>query len=283
MDTLQKVIGARAKIRRNLQQKSSALSLYRRNEEGAAASPDTVDQVPSDAAVKEVALIDQFKNDLEACSKLIDTLVAVVLNEMTGFLYRGMGLYPTMGFGTGKLLDSDLSNASGMRTALTNVGANFLGSATNGALASSKPTIGAAKALISCTDAVLNNSKYDPLANDPAYMELVNSISGLTHDQKRPLAAVGTVLKGFQKRLWAEGGLEGATPVLQEALNNLKTAIKVYAAAYALALGSNGYHGYKRNDDSIGYGALWLIFGGFVGVGQSIAQGYAKQVPNKQD
>ena len=272
MDTLQKVIGARAKIRRNLQQKSSALSLYRRNEEEVAPSTSPVEPALLEAAVKEVALIDQFQNDLKACNKLVDTLVAVVLNEMTGFLYRGMGLYPTMGFGTGKLLDSDLSNASAMRTALTNVGANFLGTTANVTLLSSEPTTNAAKALKACTDAVLNDSKYNALAEDSEFLYLMEGVERLI-----PGSGAGTILTLLND--WnTERELADATPELKESFNNLKTAIKVYAAAYALAAGSNAYHGYKRNGDNIGYGALWLFLGGFVGVGQSIAQGYAKNI-----
>ena len=278
MDTLQKVIGARAKIRRNLQQKSSALSLYRRNEEEAAASTSPVDPVLLDEAVEQVALIDQFQNDLEACTKLVDTLVAVTLNEMTATTYRDLGLSPAMGFGSGKVFDSDLSNASGMRTALTNVGGGFLSDAANVTLRSSESTAKATKALSSCTEAVLNKPKYNALAEDPSFLEIVSGIDELRPEFKKRVGATSFMLKALTKRLSVEDCLEGATPELIEACKNAKTAVKVYAAAYALALGSNAYHGYKRNGDNIGYGALWLIFGGFVGVGQSIAQGYAKNI-----
>jgi hypothetical protein len=267
MDTLQKVIGARAKIRRNLQQKSSALSLYRRN-----AAEDTVEQVLLEEAVKEVALIDQLQNDLKACNKLVDTLVTVVFNEVTGYLYRDMGLSPAMGFGSGKMFDSDLSNASGMRTALTNVGGRFLSTGANLAFISFKPTVDAAKAMQACVDAVFKDPQYDTLAKDPAFLELIEDMPESSGE-----ARIFTIIKNRRKTL-KEEYLEGATPELKEAFNNLKTAGKVYGAAYLVMKGSNAYHGYKRNDDNIGYGALWLIFGGFVGVGQSIAQGYAKNI-----
>jgi hypothetical protein len=71
MDTLQKVIGARAKIRRNLQQKSTALSLYRRNEEDVATSTSPVDpELLEKAVTTKSDLIDLFQNDLKACNKL---------------------------------------------------------------------------------------------------------------------------------------------------------------------------------------------------------------------
>jgi hypothetical protein len=239
MDTLQKVIGARAKIRRNLQQKSTALSLYRRNEEDVATSTSPVDpELLEKAVTTKSDLIDLFQNDLKACNKLVDTLVAVIFNEMTGYLYRDMGLSPAMGFGSGKMFDSDLSNASAMRTVLTNVGGRFT------------------------------------LAKDPAFLELIEDMPVADENGE---ASIFTLYQNRRKTLKKEY-LAGATPELKEAYNNLKTAGNVYGAAYLVMKGSNAYHGYKRNDGSIGYGLLWLIFGGFVGVGQSIAQGYAKNI-----
>jgi hypothetical protein len=217
-------------------------------------------------------LIDLFQNDLKACNKLVDTLVAVVLNEITAATYRGLGLSPAMGFGAGKVFDSDLSNASGMRTALTNIGGYFLSTAANRTLRSSESIAKATKALNSCTEAVLNNPKYNALAEDPSFLELVSGIDELRPEFKKRVGANFFVLKALTDCL------EGATPELTEACKNAKTAVKIAVWCSAGAAGSNAYHGYKRNDGSIGYGLLWLIFGGFVGVGQSIAQGYAKNI-----
>ena len=271
MDTLQKVIGARAKIRRDLQQKSTALSLYRRNEEDVATNTSPVDPALLEEAVTEVALIDQFQNDLKACNKLVDTLVAVVLNEVTGLLYRDLGLSPAMGFGSGKVFDSDLSNASAMRTALTCVGGRFLSTTANVTLRSSESTAKATKALRACINAVLEEEKYNALLEDSDFLYITEGAYRLI-----PGSGSGTILTLLND--WQTRELADATPELKESFNNIKTAIKVYLAAYALAFGSNAYHGYKRNGDSIGYGVLWCVFGGLTAFGQSIAQGYAKNI-----
>tara|TARA_Y100000592_G_scaffold99962_1_gene177957 strand:- start:3142 stop:3840 length:699 start_codon:yes stop_codon:yes gene_type:complete len=41
---------------------------------------------------------------------------------------------------------------------------------------------------------------------------------------------------------------------------------------------ASGYHGYKRNGDSLGYGLLWAITGR-LGLGLALAQGYSKPAP----
>jgi hypothetical protein len=185
-----------------------------------------------------------------------------------------MGLSPAMGFGSGKMFDSDLSNASAMRTVLTNVGGRLGSTGANLAFTSFKPTADAAKAMRACVDAVFKDPKYDTLAKDPAFLELIEDMPVADENGE---ASIFTLYQNRRKTLKKEY-LAGATPELKEAYNNLKTAGNVYGAAYLVMKGSNAYHGYKRNDGSIGYGLLWLIFGGFVGVGQSIAQGYAKNI-----
>lgn len=37
-----------------------------------------------------------------------------------------------------------------------------------------------------------------------------------------------------------------------------------------------GYHGYKRNNDNLGYGLAWGLLGQSAGIGLALAQGYAK-------
>lgn len=39
---------------------------------------------------------------------------------------------------------------------------------------------------------------------------------------------------------------------------------------------ANGYHGYKRNNGSVGYGLAWALFGGLSGTGVALEQGFAK-------
>ena len=45
---------------------------------------------------------------------------------------------------------------------------------------------------------------------------------------------------------------------------------------------ANGYHGYKRNGDNVGYGLLWTIFGGPTAFGLALEQGYAKPISQTQ-
>lgn len=45
---------------------------------------------------------------------------------------------------------------------------------------------------------------------------------------------------------------------------------------------ANGYHGYKRNNDNVGYGLLWALFGGNAGFGVALEQGYAKPLSQTQ-
>lgn len=39
---------------------------------------------------------------------------------------------------------------------------------------------------------------------------------------------------------------------------------------------ASAYHGYKRNEDSIGYALLWAVFGGTTALGVALHQGYGK-------
>jgi len=45
---------------------------------------------------------------------------------------------------------------------------------------------------------------------------------------------------------------------------------------------ASGYHGYKRNDDNIGYGLLWTLFGSPTAFGLALEQGFAKPISQTQ-
>ena len=45
---------------------------------------------------------------------------------------------------------------------------------------------------------------------------------------------------------------------------------------------ANGYHGYKRNGDNVGYGILWTLFGGPTAFGLALEQGYTKPISQTQ-
>jgi len=49
----------------------------------------------------------------------------------------------------------------------------------------------------------------------------------------------------------------------------------VAGAVYGIESLFTAYHGYKRNNDSIGYGLAWWLTSG-MGLGVALEQGYAK-------
>lgn len=67
-------------------------------------------------------------------------------------------------------------------------------------------------------------------------------------------------------------------------IENIESIIKidersalVTKATYIVSGLANAYHGYKRNNDSIGYGLAWA-FTGLIGTGMALKQGFAKPV-----
>lgn len=70
-----------------------------------------------------------------------------------------------------------------------------------------------------------------------------------------------------------------------EALKSLRDSLKSYdiismvsAAILSLESIATAYHGYRRNNDSIGYALAWGLTNS-VGLGVAIGQGYAKPLP----
>ena len=68
-------------------------------------------------------------------------------------------------------------------------------------------------------------------------------------------------------------------PELLKALDDAQSANRritsIAAAIYGIESLFTAYHGYKRNNDSIGYGLAWCLTSG-VGLGVALEQGYAK-------
>jgi hypothetical protein len=52
-----------------------------------------------------------------------------------------------------------------------------------------------------------------------------------------------------------------------------------YSALYTAGAIASAYHGYKRNNDSLGYGILWGLFGGTNTLSTALVQGFAKPLP----
>jgi len=50
-----------------------------------------------------------------------------------------------------------------------------------------------------------------------------------------------------------------------------------YAALNLIGAGASAYHGYKRNNDSLGWGLAWFL-GGAAGAGVGVAQGWTRPV-----
>lgn len=63
-----------------------------------------------------------------------------------------------------------------------------------------------------------------------------------------------------------------------------KDGSSVYPSNYAnIAMRlASGYHGYKRNDDNVGYGLLWALFGTPTTFGLALEQGFAKPISQTQ-
>lgn len=56
--------------------------------------------------------------------------------------------------------------------------------------------------------------------------------------------------------------------------------IMFYNVLSLVGMGAGVYHGYKRNDDSIGWAVAWGIFGGLlpvISIPISLAQGFGKE------
>lgn len=62
---------------------------------------------------------------------------------------------------------------------------------------------------------------------------------------------------------------------LEDAQNANKRIAGIAGAIYGIESLFTAYHGYKRNNDSIGYGLAWWLTSG-VGLGVALGQGYAK-------
>lgn len=60
--------------------------------------------------------------------------------------------------------------------------------------------------------------------------------------------------------------------------NDLLLLTLSYLAVGLVVCSTNAYHGYKRNNDSIGYGLAWFLTG-YTGLGMSLVQGFAKPLP----
>lgn len=65
---------------------------------------------------------------------------------------------------------------------------------------------------------------------------------------------------------------------LRASLKSYKVISKVSAAILSLESIATAYHGYRRNNDSIGYALAWGLTNS-VGLGVAIGQGYAEPLP----
>ena len=169
-----------------------------------------------------------------------------------------------------------------MRTALTNVGAQAIGNTVNGAIALStfkdEDFDTATKAHLDCVDKVLKDPKYVMLKGDSDFAALVERINERYLGE--PVSEDDNIVKKFSRIKKIERLSKSFTVSsdLRAEYDSYFTSLMVASGALTLAKFSNAYHGYKRNGDSIGYGVLWFMFGGLTAFGQSIAQGYAKNI-----
>ena len=272
MDSMHKIMDLRNKVHANLHQKNS-LALYRRN-----AGPPRRKKKPEDQVKKRAETL--LHADVAQCLHLVDEMQAIFIRWATQTVYRTIGLNPISGFGLGKAFDGDLNKASAMRTALTNVGAQAIGNTVNGAIALStfkdKDFDTATKAHLDCVDKVLKDPKYVMLKGDSDFAALVERIN-----ERYLVSEDDNIVKKFSRIKKIEGLRQYSQTVssdLRAEYDSYIKSIMVASGALTLAKFSNAYHGYKRNGDSIGYGVLWFMFGGLTAFGQSIAQGYAKNI-----
>jgi hypothetical protein len=288
MNSMHKIMDLRNKVHANLHQKNS-LALYRRNAAPRRRKKTPEDQVkPPEDQVKPPTLLAGLSSDLSSCADLLNEMSAVFVRWKTQAVYRTIGLNPISGFGLGKAFDGDLNKASALRTVLTNVGGQAIGNTVNGAIALStfkdEDFDTATKAHLDCVDVVLNNPKYNALKADVQFAEFVSAINeGYLGE---PVAEDDNIIDAYSRleshyALHRQLGNDQESLMHEGLVHAYKSYIKsimVASGALTLAKFSNAYHGYKRNGDSIGYGVLWFMFGGLTAFGQSIAQGYAKNI-----
>ena len=285
MDSMHKIMDLRNKVHANLHQKNS-LALYRRN-----ALPDIEgirEGIPEKKGDNRANIRDSLSSDLSSCEDLLNAMSVIFVRWATQAVYRTIGLNPISGFGLGKAFDGDLNKASALRTVLTNVGGQAIGNTVNGAIALStfkdEDFDTATKAHLDCVAAVLNDSKYDPLKADVQFAEFVSAINeGYLGEPAAPQDNIIDAYSRLESHLALHGQFgaweeDYGNSELDQAYDSYIKSIMVASGALTLAKFSNAYHGYKRNGDSIGYGVLWFMFGGLTAFGQSIAQGYAKNI-----
>ena len=89
-----------------------------------------------------------------------------------------------------------------------------------------------------------------------------------------------TDLKFQYEDLWLKGiisedELDKAIVSIMIVAQQYNTVVRMSNFAQFASGIANGYHGYKRNNDSLGYGLAWALTG-TLGLGLALEQGYAK-------
>lgn len=193
--------------------------------------------LPAESADQRIDLLQTLEMELISTIKALQTLI-IVSNLTT----------TPSGFLGGKVIDTN-ENASNLKTFGTLVLGNLIADAVT-ILVTGDDYRRARKQIASRLKGDESiNSKFIQLLVDYEMLAMENIISDEQFAQ----------VESSIKRL----------------VNQYNTIIRVVNFASLASSIANGYHGYKRNNDSLGYGLAWALTG-TLGLGLALEQGYAK-------
>jgi hypothetical protein len=121
-----------------------------------------------------------------------------------------------------------------------------------------------------------------------AAAKVITSILGIDADTQDVFETVGLMLTMredveaalddlVEANLISDGDAEDGRNAIISAFKTAKYVSNIQRAILGLASIACAYHGYRRNNDSIGYGLAWGLTNG-VGIGVALKQGFAKPI-----
>lgn len=121
-----------------------------------------------------------------------------------------------------------------------------------------------------------------------AAAKVITSVLGIDVDTKKSFETVGLMLAMredveaalddlVEANLISGGDAEDGKNAIISAFKTAKYVANIQRAILGLASIACAYHGYRRNNDSIGYALAWGLTNG-VGIGVALKQGFAKPI-----
>jgi len=199
-----------------------------------------------DTDLEEAAheLLEFHLNTLTILAKARKQIYSISLQLITVYELS----YAGAGYAGGKIMDTN-ENASDFKTWATLFGSAMAGSLINGVL----------------TSVVVNQQIKDLESDEPLHKQIESALGGLASAKKRLNMSHSEFSPAAKKHI------DDVSDLLIKIASTLAT-VRTFSGI------ASAYHGFKRNNDNLGYAMAWGLTGLFTAtpIGLALEQGFAK-------